>query len=99
MANIPVSIDGQGNITCPDITARVGEQVSWSVSWAGTQGTITVGPAAGKASPFSSVTAPAKGGNSQWTAIVGSAGEYSIGDSSGKVRTPKIAILTPKPVN
>jgi hypothetical protein len=92
---IPVSIDGQGNITCPDITVAAGTEVTWSVTWAATKGTITVGPAPGKTSPFTNVTAPGRTNANQWSAIVASAGEYNIGDSAGKQKSPKIAILTP----
>jgi plastocyanin len=96
MANIsiPVSIDALGNITCPDETVAVGDTVTWAVTWATAQGSITVGPATGKASPFTTITAPGRT-NSQWSATVRSAGEYNIADSGGKQKSPKIAILTP----
>jgi hypothetical protein len=95
MTTIPVSIDKDGNITCGDVTVAVGDVVTWPVSWAATQGTITVGPAPGKTSPFTNVSVPGRENNNQWSATVGSAGDYSIGDSQGKVKTPKIHIISP----
>ena len=90
MANIAVSIDAEGNITCPDETLAAGSQVTWVV----TGGTVT-SIAPGKPSPFNTPPAISRG---QWNATVIASGSYTITDSVGKTRTPRITILTPKPV-
>ena len=87
MATIGVSIDAQGNITCPDESLRAGDPVSWSVSG----GTITsIVP--GSPSPFSSNPTVSRG---QWSATVIGSGTYTITDAQGKQKTPKITVLTP----
>jgi hypothetical protein len=90
--NISVSIDAQGNITCPDITVTAGSDVTWSV----TGGTIT-GITPGTPSPFSGSPQLRNG---QWSATVGSiSGDYSLsGRTSGgqptqrHARPPRITV-------
>ncbi len=87
MATIGVSIDDQGNITCPDETLQRGAQVNWSV----TGGTITdITP--GDPSPFSSNPTIERG---QWSATVINSGTYTITDAQGKRKSPRITMLSP----
>ena len=96
MATIQITIDGDGNITGGDLNnATVGESVTWQV----TGGIITsIGVAPGKTYPFSVVTAPGKGTNNQWTAVISGAGDYQIMDSLRKSKTPKIQLVSPMAV-
>jgi hypothetical protein len=87
MPDISVQIDAQGNITCPDSTVGRGSTLTWTV----TGGTITnITP--GDPSPFSS--APTLGRNGQWSAVVAGGGTYTITDAQGKVRTPRVTVIT-----
>ena len=88
--NIQVSIDAQGNISCPDATVRAGDTVTWPVT-GGTISSITPGTP----SPFRNTPQISNG---QWSATVVGAGSYTITDPQGKQRTPKISIVSPVPV-
>jgi len=89
MANIPVSvsIDAQGNITCPDITARRGDTITWSATGGSVSNIVPGDP-----SPFTMNPTSTRG---QWSATVLGAGSYTIWDPQGKQRTPKITIVSP----
>lgn len=87
MAQIPVSINRTGDITISDITVAAGETVTWWVN-GGTVTSITPGDP----SPFRANPTQANG---VWTAVVISSGTYTITDSLGKKRTPRINIVTP----
>lgn len=91
MANISVQIDAQGNITCPDITTTVGDTLTWTPT-GGTISNITPGTP----SPFT--VAPSIGRNGAWAATVRGNGTYTITDPQGKVKTPRINIVAPEPV-
>jgi hypothetical protein len=96
MPNIAVSIslNTKGDITCPDTSgAKVGDPITWSITSAAGGGTVTsiVG---GRPSPF---TATPVLSNGQWTATIAGAGSYTITDSQGKTKTPKITVVAPIP--
>jgi hypothetical protein len=96
LLDIPVSIDAQGNITCPDKTVNAGTPLTWPVSAQG--GTITaITP--GSPAPFST---PQSNGT-QWSATAVSSGTYTLsGRTSGgqptqrQARPPRITITVPK---
>ncbi|MFI5131377.1 MAG: hypothetical protein ACHQFX_15350 [Chitinophagales bacterium] len=96
MANIPVSvsINAKGDIDCPDtLGASIGDTIAWSVTTAA-GGTITnITP--GRPSPF---TANPAISNGQWSATIAGAGSYTITDSQGKQRSPKITLVLPETV-
>lgn len=105
MANINVSIDAKGNLKCDDIVSSLGQQVTWVPDGTTVLSISSITTSVGSFNP-----APSARNN--WTGTIATDGpigtgvgiNYTIvvtGKGVGvgqKQRTPKISIISPKPV-